>query len=615
MFLVALVARLTVLLRFTDSPHFGVQGGDSQFYHAWALRILDGQWTDHRAFYGLPGYAWLLAGFYALFGVEPFAVIAAQSVVEAVTALLVFGFTRRLAGTAGGPAWGAPAAGAVAALGYICFIPAQAFAAILMPTVWVVAAYWGGLWTILRLREDRTARWWPWPVLGAGIGAFAMMVATIFFLIPLALVAACWREAALSWKQRAAAAALLLAGVFAGCAPAWIHNVFVAREPVLLSAHGGLNFWIGNHPEANGYPKIPAGLRTGQQELLDDSIRLAEEAAGHPLSRPAVSRYWQEKARAAIRADPGRWLRLLGRKLRAFWSAFEYDDLTIIALLRLEGVLWPGISFGVAGVLGLTGLVLAGARSGVGRWIAAAVLLHLVALLPVFVTERYRLIAVPGLLVLGSYALYRLARAAHRRRWPQLAATFALLLAAAVLVFAPGPPQALASMEPYNLAVSELDAAQRLREEMAAQRAISEPSPARQRLLTLAERHLQRAQAHAPDNPRLWLTWGRYWAERGDREKTRRSYQTAIAQDPQFAEPLVNLAVMDMEEQRWEQAVVWLEKAAQIAPADGATFYLLARARLGLNQREPARAAAQKAARLEPRNAVFKSLRDTLQRE
>src|SRR5215218_10398860 len=96
-FVVALAARLIVLLQFVDSPHFGVQGGDSKFYHDWALRILHGQWTDHHAFYGLPGYAYLLAGLYAVFGAEPFVPIALQAVLEALTAVLTYTFARRIA--------------------------------------------------------------------------------------------------------------------------------------------------------------------------------------------------------------------------------------------------------------------------------------------------------------------------------------------------------------------------------------------------------------------------------------------------------------------------------------------------------------------------------------
>ena len=36
------------------------------FYDDWAQRIVNGQLTDHLAFYGLPGYAYLLAALYQI---------------------------------------------------------------------------------------------------------------------------------------------------------------------------------------------------------------------------------------------------------------------------------------------------------------------------------------------------------------------------------------------------------------------------------------------------------------------------------------------------------------------------------------------------------------------
>ena len=65
---------------------------------------------------------------------------------------------------------------------------------------------------------------------------------------------------------------LLLVGVGIGTAPCWVHNYVVTRDPVLLSAHSGINFWIGNNPSANGYPRFPPGLHAGQAAMLQDSI-------------------------------------------------------------------------------------------------------------------------------------------------------------------------------------------------------------------------------------------------------------------------------------------------------------------------------------------------------
>ena len=108
---------------------------------------------------------------------------------------------------------------------------------------------------------------------------------------------------------RIQAVGLLLVGVIVGTSPCWAHNCFVARDPVFLSAHGGINFWLGNNPEATGYPRFP-GLHAGQGQMLRDSIDQAEAAAGRSLKRSEVSRYWSAKARDYIAANLAPWLGL-----------------------------------------------------------------------------------------------------------------------------------------------------------------------------------------------------------------------------------------------------------------------------------------------------------------
>src|SRR5947209_1750408 len=67
-----LIIRLVVLLRFSGSVFLLPSQGDMHFYNDWALRIVRGQWTDHKAFYGLPLYPYFLAALYKVFGYSPF---------------------------------------------------------------------------------------------------------------------------------------------------------------------------------------------------------------------------------------------------------------------------------------------------------------------------------------------------------------------------------------------------------------------------------------------------------------------------------------------------------------------------------------------------------------
>jgi hypothetical protein len=548
-FAAALLVRLAVLALFSTSPHFGVQSGDMRFYHDWALRILAGEWTDHHAFYGLPGYAFLLAGVYKVFGVHPGVMLTIQSLADACTALLIFRLARAVV-----PIY-PRALAALAALAWMLFVPAQTFSAVLMPTVLAAACYWFCVDRAMHTKALGSS--WRWIGLGALVGVTATCVATVLFAIPLLIAAALLAQAARS--KRAIAIAALVAGVATGTSPAWLHNRFVAHEPVFLSAHGGINFWIGNAPGATGYPKIPAPLRAGQRELLVDSIALAQQENHRSMSRAEVSRYWSGKAWAQIRHEPAAWARLLATKVRNFWNTFSYDDVTIIALLREEGVLLPGFGFGLVATLGFVGLIISGCNPR-ARWVAAAVLLHMLALLPVFITERYRLAAVPGLLVLGAYGISRGIGFAQTRQWRPLAGLVALLALAAVFVHLPVQGGMLSSMEPYNLAISELEAGQ----------------------LDRAEKHLAQAAAHAPGNAALLFAQGNLWLKRGDLQRAKGFYRQSLAAEPRNADALTNLGVIACGEKRWDLAAQLFEASLAIDPVDPGTSELLKRARAEL---------------------------------
>ena len=241
---------------------------------------------------------------------------------------------------------------------------------------------------------------------GVGIGFAAMGVATILFLVPLVIGAIFLKKAKTPTGRpllaKLGAVLLLVFGIGLGASPCWLHNYLIAKDPVFLSAHSGVNFWIGNNPFATGYPRFPPGLHAGQEVMLNDSINVAEKAAGHPLKRSEISAYWSAKATEYIHQHFGQWLRLLGTKIGNFWNAFQYDDLSMITALREHHVIPPGIRFGMVAALAIPGLLIACFTIPLARWIAGAIFLHMASLLSVFVTERYRLAVVPGLLLFAA---------------------------------------------------------------------------------------------------------------------------------------------------------------------------------------------------------------------
>ena len=610
-FLLAFAIRLLVLVRFSHSPHFIPDGDDMKFYSDWALRITHGQLTDHQAFYGLPGYAFCLAAIYKLSGgLDPFAAGLLQALMDAGIATLLYKIARAVFAPSEEEAGERFATarphviGLGAALLWMFFTPAQAFSMILMPTIWLVLSYYTCvLWAV---KTQRSSWWKPWLALGAFVGVIAMLVATILFAVPLLLTAlflSVERGAPLRARvPKIAAAVLALAGgLYVGAAPAWIHNYFIAHEPVMLSAHSGINFWIGNNPVANGYPKMPPGLRASQEGLLKDSITIAEKTAGKKLTRAEVSRFWSEKANAYIRENRPAWLRLMATKFGNFWNAFQYDDVGAMKRLSDDGILPPGLRFGLIAALGLAGLLPAITLFPRSRWVAAAVVLHMCALLPVFVTERYRLAAVPGLMILAALGLWQLWANLARGHWLGVGTYLALAFGAATFVSIPRTDPGLWSLDFYNAGIRSLASGD----------------------LDLAQRNFETAYAYVPDNSEINFALGNLWLEKSthasddpakaaDRVRARDFYIRTLQFKPRHASALNNLGVLAMEDKRWDLSEKFLLGSIDAEPDDAKTYYLLARVRFESGKADAAKAPLKKALELRPAQKEFLELRDKL---
>lgn len=587
-FAAVLLFRLVVLIRLASSPLLLPSGSDMQFYDDWAKQILRGRWTDHQAFYGLPLYPFLIALLYRIFGYSPFIPGFFQACLDSGTAVFIYKITSRImTRRPNGPSRAANVSGIIAASAWGLFLPAQAYSAILMPTAGAVFVFWMLVWLIVGTEVAPSSR--RCFVGGLFLGFSAMGVATILFVIPLFLAAIFLRRT--NTAGSATTAALLFAGVLAGTAPCWIHNSVVARDPVFLSAHGGINFWLGNNPEATGYPHFP-GLRAGQGQMLRDSIEQAETAAGRALKRSEVSRYWSNKARDYVFANPGRWLKLLGRKIANFGNAFEYDDLGVIANLRAHGVLFAGIRFGLVAALGLAGAIVSWRPSTGSRWIVAAVVLQLVAVLPVFVTERYRLPVVPGLLILAALGLQRLWHDVVGQKYFAVAFQLAIVTASAVFVTMPRHDRSLWALEDYDAGRLALEAND----------------------LTAAENHLQRARALVPDNPEIILAMGNLRLAQRNRAEAVALYEAVLRLDPRHKSALNNLGVIALEDQRFADAKEFFHRALEQEPQNAKTHFLLAKTELALGNIAGARIALAHALEREPDRPEYRELQEQIER-
>lgn len=611
------LVQFLVLNMIAETRHFLPDSDDMRFYNAWAHRILGGQFTDGKAFYGLPGYAYALAAIYKITGgyqheFSPYLVAQVQAVFHALTATWLFLLGRIVFGAEPGFRRRGTSMGLLAAAAWALFTPAQIFSAILMPTAWVVCAFWGLTYWLVRIQAQGDANWWrPWLWMGLLAGGVAMLVATILMLLPMVVVAIALtvhRGAALRSRilPVVGAVAVLMAGVYTGCSPVWIHNYFIAKDRVLLSAHDGLNFYLGNHANSNGYTAIPRGLRASQDGLLKDSLAIPEKELGRPLKRSEASAYWKEKGKVYIRDNPLAWMRLIFRKFENFWNAFQYDDLSILKLVRDENGAPPGLRFGFAAALGLPGLLVCWARWPRSRWVAGAVLLHMAALMPVFITERYRLTAAPGLLLLGIAGLWALWENLSSRAWLKVVPHAALIVAAAWFVSKPQADIGLWSLDFYKAGIRATDGRLTVTDDPAVADAY----------LARARRNLETAYAYVPDNPEITFALGNVWYYAHDNERAKMCFERALQASLSAGRPhegaLNNLGTISLVEKRPKAAEGYFLKSLAVDPAAAKTWSLLAEAFRDQGEVEKARDAIGRAITLKPSDAKYASFLDGL---
>lgn len=441
---VALALRAGFLVVFMDSPLFvPLEGGhDRTIYHDAARQVADGFIWPEGAFTYMPLYPWILGAGYWLFGESLWVPSVLGIIFDALTLCFLFLLARRLSA----PLWGAALATGL----YAAYPLAIVYAPLTMPNTLNTCLVTVLTWTLLRLRPT-SYRDWGVAGLVAGVTALGFAGALLIFAGFLALQGVRGaRERQWPWQGIAVSVLCLALPLL----PVSLHNSRAEGTFVLLSTHGGFNFYMGNHVGATGYPVRVADFRMSAAAMLEDAHAAAQQAEGRSLSRAESSSWWRQQGWAFWRAHPVAAMGLTLKKAALFWNYREVDDLRMLEQLRLTdqlftGRFWPG--FGFFAILGGLGLLYA-RRAAVPKLVVLAVMLSVAGF---FITARYRLTVVPLMALLGAVAWPELVRLVRLRSW-RLAGIVPLL----ILVAYPVEIRDQRPVDYHNAAVQILDEGQ-----------------------------------------------------------------------------------------------------------------------------------------------------------
>jgi 4-amino-4-deoxy-L-arabinose transferase-like glycosyltransferase len=307
--------------------------------------------TGGLNFFRAPLFPLFMAGIWSVVGESVFAVKIVQSVLHAVTVLLIFRTAKLLTGKT----LIASLAGLLFALNPFFVYQAAAVQTEALHTLLVTLAL---MLVVKMVVSDDGFDLKTAAAAGVtfGLGALCKNSALgVCVVMAVAMLALLFRR-----KNSFAAAALMIVGMFAAILPWSFYNLKTRGEFILINDSGGFIPWIGNHP-AN--LRVYEGTFASREEtqkyqeyigktLAAEQIAEFERTKGYSgLSYKEREALWREKAIENAKAEPAATARLMGWKLIAFWRPWLSSDIySTKAMLLSAAMLIPLFVFGFAGM-------------------------------------------------------------------------------------------------------------------------------------------------------------------------------------------------------------------------------------------------------------------------
>ncbi len=437
-----------------------------------------------------------------------------------------------------------------------------------------------------------------------------------------------WRNNCLHSAVSLGRCACFLGACLLVVAPAIARNWFVSGEFVLISYYGGINAYIGNHPEADGVsPKAEALCREAGMDAWNcfnypQLLRGLGSRMGKPdLSFSEASRRFYQDALRFWRDAPRQALMLTLKKAWFFWGPHEISDSKVIHCERARSPLLvrlPGFPAILAAAL--TGLILAlspiNKRNKAGLVLALSYLLaYFLSILPFFIAGRYRF---PATLILTPFAGFALACLLSQLREKKLGAAIVIAVAMAaayalvsypLLPYAPDASAwhchrgiAHAARERTEAAAAEFRAALLVNPNN------SEAHLHLGYLLARQGRHeeaLEHYKAAVESNPHSALAHNNLGFEYyflGRFQEAEAQYRLALALTPNYALAINNLGNALLALKRPEEALAQFEEALRVNPRDPFARYNMGNAYLDQGRYDEARDVYLTALETQPNN-------------
>jgi tetratricopeptide (TPR) repeat protein len=210
----------------------------------------------------------------------------------------------------------------------------------------------------------------------------------------------------------------------------------------------------------------------------------------------------------------------------------------------------------------------------------------------VFVTERYRLVAVPGLLLFAAFGIVYFWQASTSPNYWRVSVYALLLVLATWFVSTPKRDPSLWALDSYNSGWQALESNN----------------------FTLAEKKLNLAYAYVPDNAETNFALGNLRLGQGNKIAAKSYYLATLRLDQTHEGAYNNLGILALQEKRWDIAARFFSKALEQDASNAKSYYLLAEAHFNGGDLPHATTEVVQALKLNPNQSDFRDLFERIER-
>ena len=567
-FSVAFLVRFIYLVAYSSSPLFQVHIADALYHEEWARRILSGDIFSlrmHGVLYKAPLYPYFIAFSYLISDNSNFLPMLLQVVMTAASCLLLFLIGKRYVGAT---------AAFIGALIYSFYFPSVYFSAEM--EIPALAIFLTLLSFYLLVGACRTLS-----LVGSAVifGLSLLALPTNFLLLPLYAFMLFKRRATV--KQGIRRAVLFAAVAFVTVFPCTLRNLIAGRHFALISANGGINFFIGNNARYDETVYLQPGYAF--EDFYDEPRRV-----GGADSFADRDRYWYKKAFGFILGHPGQEAALLLKKVVLYFADYEICRNTDTYYAK-ESSIYKNVPFIPSSLIlaaGLAGLGLAIHRRRHLELVAFCALLALPCLM-FFVTDRYRLPSMCLWAVFSGFFVTFLTDAIRARAWRSGLAAASMVVGVAVVsnlnLFVVRNPEYRPHLnlgfihetqKRYDQALTEYSTALSLVKK-SAPRDIATESELYARLgnvemsannLEAARKNFDQAAAVNPNSGPAYSYLGTLYDKQSQHDLAIEMFSRAIAINPWDVVSIHNFGLFYLHNEQLDEAIAQFKRAIALAP-------------------------------------------------